>query len=199
MVCWEGCHTEFILPLLLPAIGFASSRGHGCTAFYILALTAVAWITKQVPSANNQLCFCAAPLCHSLSKTGSPERRLPCQDLGGRWMENSSQHTPQTLQASGNGFWAHQCSCCFSNSSFKCEFSGSSVSFLGYIIESGKVATDPEKIRAVAEWPIPTTCKQIQRFLCFAPILLPLHQDCSRVAASLTRLSYSFTLFSWTL
>ncbi|XP_059844621.1 uncharacterized protein LOC132404482 [Hypanus sabinus] len=47
----------------------------------------------------------------------------------------------------------------------KCEFHAPSVSFLGYIIESGQVRADPEKIRAVAEWPRPLTRKQLQRFL----------------------------------
>lgn len=31
----------------------------------------------------------------------------------------------------------------------KCKFHATSVSFLGYVIESGRVRTDPEKIRAV--------------------------------------------------
>lgn len=50
----------------------------------------------------------------------------------------------------------------------KCEFHASSVSFLGYIIESWQVRTDPEKVKAVAECPQPTTRKQLQRFLGFA-------------------------------
>lgn len=42
----------------------------------------------------------------------------------------------------------------------KCEFHVNSVSFLGYIIESGQVMTDPQKIKAVVEWPKPTNRKQ---------------------------------------
>lgn len=37
----------------------------------------------------------------------------------------------------------------------KCDFHSSKVSFLGFIIESGKVKADPEKIKAIIEWPIP--------------------------------------------
>lgn len=47
----------------------------------------------------------------------------------------------------------------------KCDFHVSSVSFLGYILESGQLRMDPEKICAVAEWPRPTTRKDLQRFL----------------------------------
>lgn len=46
----------------------------------------------------------------------------------------------------------------------KCKFHVPSVKFLGYIIESGQVNTDPEKIQAVAEWPTLTTRKQLQQF-----------------------------------
>jgi len=39
----------------------------------------------------------------------------------------------------------------------KCEFQQSSVTFLGYIFEGGQVRTDPEKTRAVQDWPTPQT------------------------------------------
>lgn len=70
----------------------------------------------------------------------------------------------------------------------KCEFHAESVTFLGYVIESGQVKTDPEKIRAVAVWPIPENHKQLQRFLGFANFYLRFIRDFSRVAAPLTRL-----------
>lgn len=42
----------------------------------------------------------------------------------------------------------------------KCEFHVNSVSFLGYIIESGKMMKDPQKIKEVVEWPKPINKKQ---------------------------------------
>lgn len=69
----------------------------------------------------------------------------------------------------------------------KCEFHVDSVSFLGYVIESGQVKTDPQKIQAVAEWPIPTIRKQLQQFLGFANLHWGIIQDYSQVAAPLTR------------
>ncbi|KAI3375591.1 hypothetical protein L3Q82_003911 [Scortum barcoo] len=50
----------------------------------------------------------------------------------------------------------------------KCEFHASQVDFLGFIIKEGCVQADPAKVRAVAEWPIPTNRKLLQRFLGFA-------------------------------
>jgi len=48
----------------------------------------------------------------------------------------------------------------------------SRICFLGYIIKSGQVRADPEKSRAVAEWPRPTMRKRLQRFLGFAHFYL---------------------------
>lgn len=55
----------------------------------------------------------------------------------------------------------------------KCEFHVCSVSFLGYIIESEQVMTEPDKIWVVAEWPKPTFIKQLQWSLGFAHLSLP--------------------------
>lgn len=46
----------------------------------------------------------------------------------------------------------------------KCTFAATQVEYLGHII-SGVVSTDPKKIKAVMEWPQPTTVKQLRSFL----------------------------------
>lgn len=48
-----------------------------------------------------------------------------------------------------------------------CKFHVSPVSFLSFIFDCGQVGTDPENIKAVAEWPIPKDQKQLQCFLGF--------------------------------
>lgn len=74
----------------------------------------------------------------------------------------------------------------------------STVSFLGYIIKGGQVRMAPEKVRAVAECPIPTTHKQLQRFLGFANFYRRFFRNFSRVAAPLTKLTSPCTRFAWT-
>ena len=49
----------------------------------------------------------------------------------------------------------------------KCVFGKDTVKFLGHIISSAGIATDPEKISRVAEWPIPVNKKELQQFLSF--------------------------------
>ena len=43
----------------------------------------------------------------------------------------------------------------------KCNINKKSVEYLGHIIEAGQVKMDPEKIRAVKEWPVPTSVRQL--------------------------------------
>ncbi|XP_042345409.1 uncharacterized protein K02A2.6-like [Plectropomus leopardus] len=59
----------------------------------------------------------------------------------------------------------------------KCEFHSPSVSFLSYIIAKGQVRPDPTKIQAVVDGPIPTSQKDLQRFLGFAKFLALLHPN----------------------
>ncbi|KAF8115984.1 hypothetical protein N665_0024s0011 [Sinapis alba] len=47
----------------------------------------------------------------------------------------------------------------------KCEFATSKVEYLGHFIEAKGVSTDPNKLRAVKEWPQPANLKQLRGFL----------------------------------
>ncbi|KAL2087982.1 hypothetical protein ACEWY4_016810 [Coilia grayii] len=50
----------------------------------------------------------------------------------------------------------------------KCHFFQTEVRYLGHVISPLGVATDPEKIRAVAEWKRPRTVRELWSFLGFA-------------------------------
>lgn len=39
----------------------------------------------------------------------------------------------------------------------KCDFHVGTVSFLGFVLEKGQVKLDPEKVKAVVEWPVPSS------------------------------------------
>ena len=72
----------------------------------------------------------------------------------------------------------------------------SRATFLGHV-QGGQVEVDPAKIRAVVEWPVPTSVKQLQRFLGFANFFRKFIKNCSIIAAPLTRLTSSKVSFRW--
>ena len=47
----------------------------------------------------------------------------------------------------------------------KCEFATSQTEFLGFIVSSSGISMDPSKVKAVIDWPAPTTVKEVQSFL----------------------------------
>lgn len=47
----------------------------------------------------------------------------------------------------------------------KCEFGVEEVAYLGHVLSKDGVATDPEKVRAMVEWPVPKTLKGLRGFL----------------------------------
>ena len=47
----------------------------------------------------------------------------------------------------------------------KCELLQTKVSNLGHVVSQRGASTDPEKIKAVAQWPIPKDFKELQAFL----------------------------------
>ncbi len=68
----------------------------------------------------------------------------------------------------------------------KCEFHQETISFLGYIISSGGVAMDEQKVQAIVNWPQPTTLKELQRFLGFANFYRRFIRNFSTVAGPMT-------------
>lgn len=70
----------------------------------------------------------------------------------------------------------------------KCEFHVKQTSFLGYHISHQGVRMDEAKVKAVTEWPQPSTVKELQRFLGFANFYRRFIQNYSMVAAPLTLL-----------
>ncbi|KAK3507924.1 hypothetical protein QTP70_003814 [Hemibagrus guttatus] len=70
----------------------------------------------------------------------------------------------------------------------KCEFHRSTVTFLGYVISHQGVEMDVVKVRAVTEWPAPTTVRELQQFLGFANFYRRFIRNYSSVAGPLTSL-----------
>ena len=49
----------------------------------------------------------------------------------------------------------------------KCTFDVEEIDYLGMIVRENQIKMDPTKLAGIAEWPIPTTVKQVRSFLGF--------------------------------
>ncbi|XP_056118703.1 uncharacterized protein LOC130096084 [Rhinichthys klamathensis goyatoka] len=67
----------------------------------------------------------------------------------------------------------------------KCAFFQEEVSYLGHVISSHGVATDPKKIEAVAQWPHPTTVLELRTFLGFVSYYRRFVEGFAKLAAPL--------------
>lgn len=68
-------------------------------------------------------------------------------------MENSSK-VLEKLEAAGLKLRAK-----------KCTLFAKEVEYLGRIISSKGVSTDPKKVKSLRDWPVPTTAKEMRSFL----------------------------------
>lgn len=49
----------------------------------------------------------------------------------------------------------------------KCHFAKTEVKYLGHVVSEEGIQTDPEKVSAVVNWPVPTSTKTVQQFIGF--------------------------------
>ncbi len=79
----------------------------------------------------------------------------------------------------------------------KCMFHSRSVTFLGSVVSAEGISMDPDKVRAVIEWPVPDSRIALQRFLGFANFYRRFIRNFSQVAAPLTALTSVRSHFTW--
>ncbi len=79
----------------------------------------------------------------------------------------------------------------------KCAFHAQSVPFLGFIVSPEGVRMDPDRVKAVLNWPTPDSRKALLRFLGFANFYRRFIRNFSQLAAPLTALTSTKTTFRW--
>jgi transposase InsO family protein len=79
----------------------------------------------------------------------------------------------------------------------KCDFFQSEVSFLGHLISEKGISVQQHKVKAVREWPQPTTKKQVKAFLGLTGYYRKFIEGYSRVALPLTELTKDKVRFEW--
>ena len=79
----------------------------------------------------------------------------------------------------------------------KCHLFKKEVEFLGHIVSSDGVSTNPEKVRIVQEWPVPENISQLKSFLGLCSYYRRFVQNFSSIARPLNRLAEHSVPFIW--
>jgi hypothetical protein len=80
----------------------------------------------------------------------------------------------------------------------KCQLFRKEVRYLGHIVSPEGVTTDPEKLKAVREWPIPKNKHEIRSFLGLCTYYRRFISVFANIAKSLTKPTEQKQPFQWT-
>jgi hypothetical protein len=110
--------------------------------------------------------------------------------LYSRTWEDHLNHLSQVLQLLLQDQWHIKLS--------KCAFAQQQIAYLGHVISSKGVSTDPNKAEAVKSWPVPTNSKELRGFLGLAGYYRKFVRHFGMIAKPLTTLLKKGVLFVWT-
>eukprot|EP00253_Pinus_taeda_P012179 PITA_12179 len=80
----------------------------------------------------------------------------------------------------------------------KCDFFKEEIQYLGHVITKDGIAVDPEKIKAIMDWPVPKDVADVRSFMGLAEYYRRFVEGFSKVAFPITSLQKKGRAFQWT-
>ncbi|KAL0445910.1 UNVERIFIED_CONTAM: Retrovirus-related Pol polyprotein from transposon [Sesamum latifolium] len=80
----------------------------------------------------------------------------------------------------------------------KCSFAQVTISFLGHIVERGRIRMDPKKVQAIEEWRPPSDMHDLRSFLGLANYYRRFVKSYSEIARPMTNLLKKMETWNWT-
>ena len=87
--------------------------------------------------------------------------------------------------------------CGYTLNALKCQFFRTSIKYLGYIIDNGRISLDPERIEAIRNFPVPLNVKSLRRFLGMVQFCSRFIPDLNRELSPLHGLTRKNVQFNW--
>ena len=81
----------------------------------------------------------------------------------------------------------------------KCEFDVEETPYLGHILSTSGLPTDPHKVQALLDWPVPKTTKEVHQFHGLGGYYRGYIEGFARIAKPLSELMKKDTPFLWSL
>ena len=80
----------------------------------------------------------------------------------------------------------------------KCEFWLDQVSFLGHVVSKEGISVDPEKVKAIIEWPAPKNVHEVRSFMGLASYYRKFVENFASITRPITQLVCKDKKFEWT-